>query len=142
MSSKIVFSSQEMEYIQLLHSLVDVNVIDCIHDEYRVVYVVEEGQAGRTIGKNGENVKKLNQIIKKEIEIIEYSNDPEKFMRNLLHAIEVENLTITKGKEGLVAIIRVKDSSRGRLIGKNGRNIHKIRKLAKRHHNFETIKIE
>lgn len=55
-----------------------------------------EGDAGMAIGKKGANVKNLKKKINKDIEIIEHSKNPSKFIKNLFKPVEVMNTDIVE----------------------------------------------
>jgi N utilization substance protein A len=57
---------------------------DCLNEEDRIIFVVNQGQAGMSIGRNGTKMKMLHDMLKKEILVIEYSDDPVKFLENIV----------------------------------------------------------
>jgi N utilization substance protein A len=57
---------------------------DCINSTDKIIFIVNQGQAGIAIGKNGTKTKMLQDMLKKTVLIIEYSDDPVKFLENIL----------------------------------------------------------
>ncbi len=57
---------------------------DCINFEDKIIFVVNQGQAGLAIGKKGIKIKMLQDMIKKDVIVIEYSDDPVKLFENII----------------------------------------------------------
>lgn len=152
MTSGIRFTKDELGYMSLFQSIIeaqngkiDASVVrDCIIDERgnRVIMVVGEGQIGMAVGKGGKNVKLLSELIKKRVEVVEYSSDPAKFIRNALRPAKVEDVRIIENPDGTkTATVVVKPSHRGIAIGKNGRKANMLRMLAKKYFNIDRLSI-
>lgn len=62
---------------------------DCMNSEEKVIFVVSQGQAGMAIGKNGVKMKMLQDMLKKEVLVVEYSDDPVKLLENILRPIKL-----------------------------------------------------
>lgn len=137
----IVFNEETLRYISLFESITRTRVRDCLETEDKLVFVVEPGQANRAVGKGGENVIKLKNTTGKDIQVIEYSDDPEKFIRNVFYAYNVKKVEIeTRGKI-IHATVTVDSKVKGRAIGKNGRNLKIARDIVNRHHNIQSISV-
>jgi N utilization substance protein A len=99
---KIKLSSDDIGLINLFESVTRAGVKDCIVDQLRgkITFVVNEGQAGMAIGKAGINIKTLQEKLKKRIEILEYSNDPIKFVANVFRPIKLHNAYVSERSDG------------------------------------------
>ena len=86
----------EMRKISLFQKITKVTPRDCLDDEKqdRLIFVVNEGKMGLAIGKNGSNIKSLQNLLKRNIELVEYYNDPIKFLKNLLNAKLINEIKI------------------------------------------------
>ena len=96
---------------------------------------------GLAIGKNGE---KINQFIKntgRQIEVLEYNDDPIVFIKNLLQPANAVNINIVHKDNKRIAYVEVRTKEKGLAIGRNGKNIKKVKILAKRHHDIDDILI-
>jgi len=91
----VKLSLTEMQYITILQGIVNVTINDCIveEEENKVIFVVSEGQAGLAIGKRGTNINKLKEMISKDVEIIEHSSNPAKFIKNCFLPIIIKNVS-------------------------------------------------
>ena len=88
---KIKLDTEAIRYITLFETLTGAIVKDCIVEDNKILFIVKEGYAGIAIGKNGKNVKKLNEILNKEIEVLEFSEDPITFVSNIFKPLKVKN---------------------------------------------------
>lgn len=117
---------------------------DCILDQKieRVIFVVTKGEMGLAIGKAGANIKNVQQLIGKEIELVEWSDDPKQFIMNALNPQMVSEVRVSDKPDGSkTATVVVDQRRKGAILGKAGRNAEKARLLAKRYFNVETIHI-
>lgn len=99
---KIKLSSEDIGYINLFETTTHASVKDCIvtPEKNKITFVVNEGQMGIAIGKNGINIKNLEDKVKRRIEIIEHSNDPIKFLSNIFRPIKLTNAYISEHSDG------------------------------------------
>lgn len=116
---------------------------DCVIDDRnnRIIFVVNTGEMGLAIGKNGASIKKAMDVMGKKIEVVEYSNNPEQFLRNCFLPAQVTSIEFEGEDEEQIAHIEVRDEDRGIAIGKEGKNIFKAKKLAQRQHNIADVQL-
>ncbi len=138
----ISLSTEVMKYIRMATQLIHVDILDCLVTDDKLVFVVKKGQLGAAIGKKGKNLGLLRDRFKKAIKFVEEDEDKMQFIQNLLKPYNVEDITLTGSSDEPVALVRVASSDKSKVIGKSGRNIELIRKLAQRHHNFKDVQIK
>lgn len=140
----VKLSQTEMQYITILQGIVNVTIKDCIvdDDDNKVVFVVSEGQAGLAIGKRGMNINKLKEMISKDVEIIEHSSDPAKFIKNCFLPIIIREIVLLDRKNGKAATVEVDNKDKGRAIGRNGKNINKVKNLVLRQFDIVDVMIK
>lgn len=127
-------SAGEIGYIALFEKITGATAKDCITDEEenKILFVVKKGDMGLAIGKKGASIQRIRQAIGKKIEVIEYSEDPVEFVKNIFHPLRVNNVSISNN------VARVDLDDRDKVaIGR--RNIQKAKMLAERHHNISSI---
>ena len=96
---------------------------------------------GLAIGKKGASIKKASEVMGKKIEVVEYNNNPEQFIKNCFLPAQVITLTF-EGEPGAQSVtVDVRDEDRGIAIGKDGKNIFKAKKLAQRQHDIADVQI-
>jgi N utilization substance protein A len=133
---EVTLDADTLALISFFENVTRARVKDCfaVEGEERVVFVVEEGTLRNAIGKNGENIKRFKERIKKVVDVIEYSPKPEKFVKNIFHNFKVTEVKIEQGSSGKTAYVKVDPKDKGRAIGKEGRNLKLARKIVARHH--------
>ena len=140
----VKLSQTEMQYINMLLRVVNVSVKDCIVDEEnnRVIYVVAQGQAGLAIGRRGSNIARLKELIAKDVEIVEYSPDMRTFIKNCFLPIVVREIKFQERRNGTIVKVKVDSKDTGRAIGRNGKNINRVKKLVTRQFDVQDVLIE
>jgi N utilization substance protein A len=144
MTGGIRITCDEMRYIALFESISGAGVKDCIIDEEqgRAIFIVNQGQVGVAIGRGGRNIHTLEKMTGKKHEIIEYSEDPQQFIRNALKPAAVREVRITERTDGkTIAVVTVNPKDKGVAIGKNGKNAERLRFLAKRYFDIQNVSI-
>ncbi len=80
----IKFDNDVILSMNLFFDVTTVMPRDCIVADEKIIFVVNQGQAGLAIGKNGVKIKMLQDMLKKEVIVIEYSDDPVKLFENII----------------------------------------------------------
>jgi len=144
MTQSIKLTTDQMRLMSLFQNVTDATARDCIEDEKqdRVIFVVNSGKMGLAIGKGGMHIKSLQNIIKRNVELVEYDEDPAKFLTNLLNSKLVSEVKINTRADGSKqAIVLVDPRKKGIVVGREGRNAEKARLLAKRYFNITNVLI-
>lgn len=142
MSEKIKLTPDEFSYLSLFQTITTAVARDCVIDDKmeRVIFVVNKGQMGMAIGKGGSNIKQLQNVITKKIELVEYSETPVNFIKNIFNSDMVQDVKISERVEGTKSAVVVVDmKKKGIIVGKEGRNVDKARILAKRYFNISNV---
>jgi len=140
----IKLSTDQMRLMSLFQNVTGATARDCVEDEKqnRVIFVVNEGKMGLAIGKGGSHIKNLQNIVKRNVEIVEYSDDPTKFLKNILNSKLISEVKLNKRDDGsLQAIVIVDPKKKGIVVGREGRNAEKARLLAKRYFEISSVLI-
>ncbi len=140
--SEILFSNEVMQYINMASGILRVDILDCLQSDDRLIFIVKKGQLGAAIGSKGKNLEKLRTLFKKQIKFVEYDEDKERFVQNLCKPYKIKTVSLEGSDDAIVAKITVETSDKSKLIGKDGRNIDIIRKLAQRHHTIKDVQIK
>ena len=144
MTQSIKITTDQMRLMSLFQNVTGATARDCVEDEKqdRVIFVVNAGKMGLAIGKGGSHIKTLQNIIKRNIELVEYSDDPKVFLKNMLNSKLVSEVKINKRADGtLQAIVIVDPRKKGIVVGREGRNAEKARLLAKRYFEISSVLI-
>ncbi len=141
---QIKLTSSELQLMSMFQSVTGATARDCIIDEKldRVIFVVNEVDMGLAIGKNGTTIKTLQDLVGKKIELVEFSDDVIKFIRNMLSASLVLDVKINEKDDGTkIAIVVVDSKKKGVVVGREGRNAEKARLLVKRYFQISNVLI-
>jgi N utilization substance protein A len=140
MTTGIKLGGNEIRFISLFESITGAVARDCIIDEERIIFIVKPGSIGLAIGKKGINIKRVRDFLQKPIEVVEFAQSPENFIKNTLAPARIKLITITERRDGKkVAMVTVNEKDRGIAIGKNGKNVARARLLARRHYSIEDV---
>ena len=138
----ILFSNENMQYINMASKITKADILDCVIEDDKLIFIVRQGQLGAAIGIKAKNLEKLRGVFKKTIKFVEYHPDREQFIINLCKPYKIKNVTIEGEDDSPVAKIEVEVSDKSKIIGKGGKNIEIIRQLAQRHHSFKDVQIK
>jgi N utilization substance protein A len=144
MPQTIKLTTDQMRLISLFQNVTGASARDCVEDEKqnRVIFVVNEGKMGLAIGKGGSHIRNLQNIIKKNVELVEYSDDPISFLKNMLNPKLVTEVKLNKRLDGTTqAIVLVDPKKKGIVVGREGRNAEKARLLARRYFEITSVLI-
>ena len=144
MTQSIKLSTDQMRLMSLFQSVTGATARDCVEDEKkdRVIFVVNEGKMGLAIGKGGSHIKNLQNLVKRNVELVEYSDDATKFLKNILNSKLVSDVKMNTRADGsLQAIVTVDPKKKGIVVGREGRNAEKARLLAKRYFEISSVLI-
>lgn len=130
----IVIDSEALRYISLFETLTGANIKDCILVKEKIIFIVEEGHLKRALGRKKENVRKLKEIVKKGVDVIEYSTNIEQFVKNIFHNYNVKEVNVeVEGRRKKISV-KVDSKDKGKAIGKMGKNLKLAREILKRHY--------
>ena len=144
MTQAIKLTTDQIRLISLFQNVTKTTARDCLDDEKqdKIIFVVNEDKMGLAIGKGGSNIKSLQNILKRRVELIEYSDDPIKFLKNILNSKLVNEVKLDTKQDGsLQATVIVDQGNKGLGVGREGRNAEKARLFAKRYFDISSVQI-
>lgn len=126
-----------MKLMTFFESMTGAKVKDCIPNE-KLVFVIEENEMGKAIGKNGINIKRMENALKKKIKLIEFNNDVLQFVRNMVYPIEISDV---KREEDNIIIQGKDTSTKAMLIGRERQNLNHLSGIVKRYFDVREVKV-
>ena len=136
---KITYTKELLELMRLFSRETGALLKDSFEIEDTLYFVIEPGDMGKAIGKQGRVVKDLQFKLKKKIRLIEYNPDVVQFIANVIYPIKVDGITENAGK----IIVKSQDRVvKGQLIGRNAKNLNMLRDVAKRYFEVSEIIVE
>jgi N utilization substance protein A len=142
--SEVKLSTDGIRYIALFENLTGASAKDCFEypENNRLIFVVKNGDMGLAIGKGGDHINRVKKAIGKHVEIIEHSEDPLEFIKNAFHPVSIKNVNLVVKDDKRIAYVEVLTKEKGLAIGREGKNIEKVKKLSARHHNIDDVIIQ
>ena len=135
--SKIKYDIDLMKIMQLFESLTHAKLKDCISGE-QLTFIVEENEIGKAIGKGGSNVRRLEELLKRKIKIVEFNPGITQFIRNFIMPLHVQDIN---EENSLITITGPDTKTKGLLIGRERKNIDNLKAVVKRYFEVEDIKV-
>ena len=135
--NKIKYDSNSIKFITLFESMTGAKVKDCILNE-KVFFIIEENSMGKAIGRNGSNIKRIENILRKKIKLAEFSNDVLQFIKNIAYPVEINDI---KNENGVITIQGRDTNTKAMLIGRDRQNINHVIEIVKRYFDVKEIKV-
>ena len=128
-----------IRYISLFEKITRSKVRDCFYFKDKLVFMVENGEMPKALGKNKGNIFKIENLVKKKIKIMEYNSEMLKFIVNLFAPLKVQNIN---EEEGVVTITGPDTKTKGLMIGAQAQNLRAYESVAKQYFpQLEEIKV-
>jgi len=140
--TEIRLTADELRLMSLFQSITTVTARDCIIDDKmdRVIFIVNKGDMGIAIGKNGSTIRMLQNIIGKRIELVEYAEDLAEFVKNIFGRDMVMDVKISNhNPHGKVVTVIVEPKKKAIVVGREGRNVEKARILTRRYFDVANV---
>lgn len=129
----IRLDNETLNFITMFERTTRVSCVDCVVESDMVVFLVPKDHLLDAIGKNGENVKKLRSKLNRKVRVVGLSDDPVFFLKSLFKSFPIESINLEQMGKKRVAVIETDAASKGKIIGKGGKNLQLAKTLMKRH---------
>jgi len=124
-----------INYMNLFENVTGARVKDCIEEDGKLIFLVEEGNVKLAV----RNLKRVSGLLKKEIKIIGFSSDPVKFIKNLLYPIKPDGVM----RRGNTVVIKVANNAvKGKIFGRSKENFKRIEGLMKKYFKDMSLVVE
>ncbi len=134
-------SNADLQYISVLEAQTGAHAKDVVPTEDSVVFVVEKGELGRVIGKNGATIARLRKLLGKHIDVVEDSQTLAGFLANCFAPAVIKEVKESGDDTRRTVTVHVDAQNKGLAIGRGGATIKKARMLAKRHFNVSELRV-
>ncbi|NOX71607.1 MAG: NusA-like transcription termination signal-binding factor [Candidatus Micrarchaeota archaeon] len=132
----IKMGNEEIQALAVFEKATGAYARDCIKEGDSIYFVVENGKMGSAIGKGGSNIRRVREMLKKNIKVFEYSKDPIEMIKNMIP--KAKNVELKDG----IAIVSISAVDRSAVIGQRGKNIKIIKELLHRHFDIKDLKLK
>lgn len=138
---EIAFDTETLGYIRLFEERTGARVKDCFESEQKLIFLVHPGEIPKAVGPSGTIVERLKGLLKKEIQVIEYSEDPDTLVKNVFYAFGPSKVEIAPKGKGRHATVTVDPAWKARAIGKAGKNLKIARAVLMRHTDILSVSV-
>lgn len=138
---EIKLDADTLRIFAMFEGMTKASLKDVIDEEDRIIFVVDEGQVGRAVGKGAVNLKRLRESLGKEVVLVGFAADREAMLKNVFHRFQVEKIEWEDRNGDIIAHVTLPQEEKGKAIGKGGRNIQLARMLMKRHHGVADVSL-
>jgi N utilization substance protein A len=138
---EIAFDTETLGYIRLFEERTGARVKDCLAAEEKLVFLVYPGEIHKAVGPAGTVVERLKEMLKKEIMVVEYSDEPEVLAKNIFYAYEPKSVALAPKGKGRHATVTVDPAWKARAIGKAGKNLKIARAILVRHTDIHSVSV-
>ncbi|MGV8168753.1 MAG: NusA-like transcription termination signal-binding factor [Candidatus Nanoarchaeia archaeon] len=132
---KTVFDVEILNLMKLFEDVTRSRLKDCFYNKDKLVFVVQEGELMRALGKDRQNLKKLEDKLNKGIKIVEYNPDLLIFIKNLMYPLRILEMSV---EDGVVTIKGPDTKTKGLMIGAKAQNLRNYEEITKKY--FEELK--
>ncbi len=139
--TEIVLDTETLGYIRLFEERTGARVKDCLEAEEKLVFLVYPGEIHKAVGPGGVLIDRLKGLLKKEIMVVEYADEPEKLAKNIFYFYEPRKVEIVLKGKGRHVTVTVDPLWKARAIGKQGKNLKIARAILLRHTDISSVSV-
>src|SRR3989344_8185239 len=125
---------EQIQQINLFENITKARVKELLINEETYIFIVEQGDASKAIGKQGSNIARISNMFRKRIKIVEFNPEIKYFINNLFSPLKPQ-IKITDSLVEVTADTKTK----GLLIGRDKRNLNIYKGVLKEYFNKDLI---
>jgi len=137
----VTLSNEEIQAMNLLETRTGARAEDVVFTKDAVVYMVQKGDLGKAIGRNGANIEGLKRALARHVELVESSDSLDGLLANVFHPVRVNEVRVEDRGGRKIAMAKVDPKNKGLAIGRGGEKINVARLLAKRCFGCDDVRI-
>ena len=135
---KITFDTELLKLMALFENITHSQLKDCFFDREKLVFLVDEGEMGKALGKNKMNIVKLEKMLKRKVKIVEFNPNRLQFITNYLAPLRV---TDVREEDDIVTVTGADTKTKGLIIGIKAQNLRNLEKIAGKYFTVQEIKV-
>ncbi len=139
--TELAFDNETLGYLRLFEERTGARVKDCFEAEEKLVFLVQPGDVHKAVGPGGVLVDRLKGMLKKEIQVVEFSDEPETLVRNIFYWYSPKKVDLGPKGAGRHATVTVDPAWKARAIGKAGKNLKIARAILVRHTDIHSVSV-
>ena len=123
-------------YITTLENISGSKVKDAFIDKKgMLVFIINQGDMAKAIGKKGINIKRLSNLLKKRLKLIEFNENVLEFVKNCIQPLQA-----SVSQEDNKILLESPDTTiKAKLIGRDKQNLIALNELVNRYFKVEIL---
>lgn len=130
------FDIKSIGLLTTFEQITKARVKNLIQNKEQITFIVQQGDAGKAIGRYGSKIKKLSFLMKKKVKVIEFDPDQKEFIKNCIAPLRADSV---EEKEGKLIIHAKSRETRAQLIGRNRENLKTLQEFMKLYFSGEVL---
>lgn len=118
---------EKIQHINLFENLTKAHVKELFVNNNVYIFIVEQGDVKKALGRQGQNLRRLSAMIRKRIKVVEFNPDSRVFVQNLLYPLTPQNIELRNQE----LIVTADSKTKALLIGRDRRNVNVYSKVVK-----------
>ena len=135
-----VLNMQFIRYANMFSRVTRIRTNHCFEYNNAIVFAVPRNLVSRALGKNNENLRKLNEVLGKRVKIVAIPNnkeDIENFVSVITYPVKIKAIEIKEGN----AIINAGSQSKAILIGRNKCRLNEMQNVLEQYFGVKKVMI-
>ncbi len=132
------YDTEALQFMNFFETVTHAKLKDCFEWNKFHVFVVEQGEVGKAVGKNGQTVNLLQNKLKKRVKIVEYSPELKTFINNVVSPLKLRDI---KEENSIVSLVPQDTQTRSILIGRNASSLRELENIIKRFFKINEVKV-
>jgi len=123
-------------------ALTGITPLDYYESENTITFLIDASDARKFRNFGIEIIRNISTELKKQVEVIIYSDNLERFIQNLFRPAKVENVIKREMRNGrLSLLVKVPVWDRGKALGRNSYKLYRARYFLAKYFDVEHVKI-
>lgn len=138
---EIALDTETLGYLRLFEERTGARVKDVLEAEDKLIVLVHAGDIPKAVGPGGVLVDRIKGLLKKEIMVVEFSDDAATLVKNVFFAYSPKTVEFSPKGKGRHATVTVDPAWKARAIGKAGKNLKIARAILMRHSDVVSVNV-
>lgn len=139
--AEITLDNETLGFIRLFEEATEARVRDCLSVEDKIVFLVEPKDLPKAVGPAGVRIERLKSLVKKELMVVAFAEDPEALAMNIFFAYHPRSVAFSAKGTGRHVTVTVDPTWKARAIGKQGKNLKIARAILLRHSDVVSVSV-
>ena len=137
---KTKYDVETLQIMTLFEKITRAKLKDCFENKDKMMFIVQQGELGKALGKDRTNIEKLTKSLNRNIKIVEFNPDVLSFTKNLMHPLRMLNIEIDEEK--IITIKGPDTKTKGLMIGAKAQNLRNYEAIVQKYFNeIKEIKV-